>query len=242
MSLSPFEEELLRAGVEDAPSAERRRANRAEVLRAAGLVTSAAAAFAAVKPAAAKASILVKVVAASAVGFALAGGAVLAVPDVKPPSPVARPSDAPTAATASASSEPSSARPIPLDAQDAPSEPSGKAVAVGALPDGPSPLRVAPPAATPPDPLAAEARLLEEARACVRAADHACARAKLLERDAAFPNGALAEEAAFLAFDAARARGDEDGAMRAAERLIARHPSSPHAKRARAWLERRVPR
>jgi outer membrane protein assembly factor BamD (BamD/ComL family) len=92
---------------------------------------------------------------------------------------------------------------------------------------------MAPPA---PDPLAVEAKLLRDARACLASGDAACASARLAEHQAKFPNGALVDEATLIAIDAAKARGDRVAARAAAERLLARHPTGAYAARAKAAL------
>jgi outer membrane protein assembly factor BamD (BamD/ComL family) len=87
-----------------------------------------------------------------------------------------------------------------------------------------------------PDPLAVEARLLQDARACLARGDASCASSKLAEHAARFSGGPLADEADLLAIDAARARADHASARSTAERLLARDPAGPYATRARAVL------
>jgi hypothetical protein len=206
--LKDFERTLLDSGAREAPSAARRSAARAAVLRSAGIGAAAAAAAlasstAAVAPTAqvasavsslsgtvagtAKLSLIAKVVLLSALAAGLLAGAVVIT---------RRGGSANETATITAP------RPLPTSA---PVEPLGTAIDVAALPEAtvsapapPMKPASAPAHAEPVDPVAAEARLLDAARRCLAAGDLACARARLADYDARFRGGVLQEEARVL--------------------------------------------
>ena len=237
MSLSRFEEDLLRAAPQDGPTADQRRANRAFVMGAAGLVAAAGASAATAGAVHGGAAAATKGIglAKLAVVIALAlGGAAAVFALTRQGSDTPSASPAPPVPALSASSAPvvvaavtENAPPPMPSAVEIPTASASAAVAVAA----PTPAR-----SSAPDPLALETSLLEAARACVNAHDLACASAKLSAYDARFPHGALAEEASLLHIDVARARGDTATARRLAEQLLASHPTGSYARRARAIL------
>jgi hypothetical protein len=242
MSLSRFENRLVRSGLREAPPAARKQANRAAVMRAAGFAAATGAtagsgsATASTAPApvvstgaagAAKASLATKIVLALAIG-AGATTAVLATTHLLRATPTATPTPTPTpiataTATATATVTPTPTAEEPAKTDEAPPAPR-VVTAKKTVTDA-------------PDPLAVEAKLLDDARTCLAHNNTTCASARLAEHDARFPSGALTDEALVLAMDIARARGDSAGARSAAERLLARHPTGAYATRARAVLE-----
>jgi hypothetical protein len=101
------------------------------------------------------------------------------------------------------------------------------------------PARRAPaaPSAAAPEPastLAAEARLLEQARAALRTGDASQAQQALGQYDREFPGGELASEAAYLRMEVLTRQGDRPAAAAAARRLLHDHPESPQTSRARS--------
>ncbi|MBS2018647.1 MAG: hypothetical protein JST00_37620 [Deltaproteobacteria bacterium] len=218
MSLSRFEETLLASASADTPSAERKKAARAAIMQAvvpavgAGAVAAAAASTKAAATAggAAKLSLVTKlVILALATAGAIGGVAAWVARSSEAPAPrTAPPVLVATAAPAETASEtPQPSGPPPIALRDLPT-PSATLSAMTAPPQPPAralpaPLKSAPtPSARAPepavDPVAAEARLLEGARACLERGDASCARAKLAEHASSFPHGALSAEAAIL--------------------------------------------
>ena len=83
------------------------------------------------------------------------------------------------------------------------------------------------------DPLVYEAKVLEGARACLAAADAACARTRLNEH-ARIEHPRLRDEAAVMNIDVLRAEGRRDEARTAAATFVEQRPTSPYVKRVRA--------
>lgn len=250
MSLSRFERELLASGKTSAPSAERRRAAKVAVLRAAGVAAAAATLTASSTAAGAGATatatsgvkalglvklVVLGVLAASAIGA-------VAVMTSRASTPAATVTAAPDVSVATAERALPSAAPTTPVAE---SPPAIASVPVSSLPDAPASASASARAARSPapsasgarepaaedDPLATEARILEAARACLARGDRTCAQTKLDEHEARFARGPLADEAALLAIDVALAAGDRPKARRLARSLVAR---SPHG----AWNAR----
>ena len=94
-----------------------------------------------------------------------------------------------------------------------------------------------PPPAPVPSTLGAEVSSLDAARTALRGGDPARALRELDAFDAKHPGSALAEDAAFLRFDAYVALGDRAGADRAARSFLARYASSPRAAKVKRWLD-----
>ncbi len=88
------------------------------------------------------------------------------------------------------------------------------------------------------DALDRESRLLVAARAALRAGDVSRAAAALSELEARFPRGMLGQEREVLKIELMAARGDRAGAARRAERFVAAHPNSPHAKNLSRFTQR----
>ncbi|MDB5212800.1 MAG: hypothetical protein JWO86_727 [Myxococcaceae bacterium] len=243
MSLPRFEDELLkRARVSVRPDPARRAAAKHAMMRAAGVglaagvATTASAAGAtgatgattttaatAATGGAAKLLAAAKLVVIGAVALGGAGTAVVVATRSHEPAPVTASASASANASANANAGIAPTAAVPsLSISDLPAVPVAALAVV--------------PAAGPADPLSAEARVLEAARACLRAADTGCARARLRDHAAQFPSGALVEEAEVLAIDVARADGDKNGARALAASFVRRRPASAYAPRARAAL------
>jgi hypothetical protein len=79
--------------------------------------------------------------------------------------------------------------------------------------------------------------LLDRARARAAASDASGALRALDEYDRAFPQGPLSEEAAALRIEATAAGGDRSGAAALAARFLAERPRSVHAARVRSFLQ-----
>jgi len=101
-------------------------------------------------------------------------------------------------------------------------------------------LTVQPPpsATTPGGALAREVALLDEAKAALEGGRPAQALSLLERHRKEMPAGRLAPEAGYLRVAAMLERGDLRAAENEAEALLASDPTSPHAKRVRALLER----
>jgi hypothetical protein len=98
--------------------------------------------------------------------------------------------------------------------------------------------------ATPPieevDPsLNAEVAALDRARTALSGGDPARALSELEGYDRQFSGGKMSPEALYLRMEASEERGDRAAAQAAARELLARHPRSPHAARARQLLSGR---
>jgi hypothetical protein len=83
------------------------------------------------------------------------------------------------------------------------------------------------------DPLVYEAKVLEGARACLAAADVACARTRLNEH-ARIEHPRLRDEAAVMNIDVLRAEGRRGDARSAAATFVEQRSTSPYVKRVRA--------
>jgi hypothetical protein len=158
--------------------------------------------------------------------------AVARTPEASPVQPVAvmpavspdaerAPAPAPVVANAAGRSSPSRLGP-PAPAP-APAIVEAPSKATFALPARPEPSGAAPNAS-----LAAEIRLLDQARAALAAGDSSHA-AALLDRYATNrPSAVLAQEAALLRVRLLLKQGDRAGATRLARRIIHEHPESTH--------------
>lgn len=241
MSLSRFEEELRRAGVNDAPTPERRSALRARVLEAAGVGATAAASVADAAAASAnttstaagqaltvKSGLLAKVV-VGATSALVVGGAVvvmIASQGSRPSSSEGAQDDAMVTA---------SPRPIVVTPPEELSADIPPSVAVSALPNASSPVSVRPQGQTRD--VGAEAALLEAARLCVERDELQCADASLAQHARRFPNGALLDEAEVLRIELARRSEGDARARVLAEQYLSKNSSSPYAKRVRRMLD-----
>jgi hypothetical protein len=83
------------------------------------------------------------------------------------------------------------------------------------------------------DPLVYEAKVLEGARACLAAADVACARAGL-NAHARIEHPRLRDEAAVMNIEVLRAEGRRDAARDAAVAFVEQRATSPYVRRVRA--------
>jgi hypothetical protein len=231
MSLGDFEKELLGSASTDGPTAEGRAANRAAVMKAAGFVGTtklstsdatatkvahAGASLASVKPLL-FAGAIIAALGAVAAGLALRG------------------SDAPPELGSPPMASIHTAAPTPIETSAPP--PVESAAPIASSPPPAVSMRVPPPNKPALDPLAEETRLLDEARACADKKDLGCASARLREHQRKFPRGALADEAALVGIDVARAAGDVDQARKLASDLLRANPTGPYARRARVILD-----
>jgi TolA-binding protein len=124
--------------------------------------------------------------------------------------------------------------------------PPAPATAIAAAAEDPKPEPVKRPAAIPSEPapalveddpsLNAEVVALDRARKALASGNSEGALAELGSYDREFPGGRLGPEALFLRMEASVKKGDRAAAERAARELVANHPKSPHAARARAVL------
>lgn len=237
-SPSPLTRALLEAGRGDHPS-DLARAQAAMALGLAGAaVTTAVAGAAGTATGTAAASKwlgamgLVKLVGATAVGGALVVGVAARQPwrVETPPAPCASPKQAPVSAPPPAVGNPrelASVDDAPPIAVARPAPPASSARAT---------LRSSPPPAAADATLRLEVERLDHARATLARGDAVAALAECRAYEAAFPRGALGDEAALLRVEALAQGEDTRAAMFAAEGLLARDPEGPHARRLRALV------
>ncbi len=218
MSLSNFESTMLESLRSSRPDPARRQAARAALLASMGVATT-------LTPAPAKVALAGVGKLTWIVPLLLAAGAAGAV-FVGTGSPraavqVASPPAVPTV-TASAREE-APPPPPPVRAEALPSAPA------------PSTAPALPKRAPPEDALVAETRLLDAARTCLGNGDTTCAERRVAEHAKRFGrNGILRDEAAVLAIDCAKRRGDEDAMRTRCAAFLADHATSPYAKRVRS--------
>lgn len=246
MKPTEFELQLLRSAGGDVPSTEQRRQNRAAVMQAAGFATAGAgaAATASVAKASVTAAKSAKVVAAGSsiaiaklsllavVGVVGAGG-IFAFSRHRVDAPPASPIVIPAPPTVVASSSSTAEAPASLEDSNA----SRSAAEHATSPASTRTPRTAPPRHELSDSLAIETELLDTARQCLTGGDVTCASRKLAEHRSRFPRGTLASEAALLGIEAARASGDNAGALRIAEELLRLNSSGPYARRAKTIID-----
>lgn len=82
-----------------------------------------------------------------------------------------------------------------------------------------------------------ENRMLGDARAALRNGDSASALEKLEAMGGQFPDGVLAQEREVLAIEALARAGNRSAAATRAAAFLAAHPTSPHAKKLRGFLQ-----
>jgi hypothetical protein len=177
--------------------------------------------------------------AASALKWLAIGAATLAVGagtvgyvartgDVRRPVIVSAPAatQSPVAAPASTLSAPAPSDPIPVDALPRATPPAPSAQSP-ASPGGAS--------------LAEQIAAIDAARTALAAGDPSGAVRLASQYEARFPRGSFWQEAEVIRIDAMLRSGDRASAEAAARRFVAAHPTSPHAARLRALLERSTP-
>lgn len=187
---------------------------------------------------------------AAKVGFALVlsaalvGGATIAT---RPSSKLESPAAAPATSATSAAPATSNAAFVAASPQGdrspegTPAEPP-VVLAASPAPPAPSPTETSPkkaaagPKPASPDPLHDEVVRLDEARAKLARGDAAGALVSLDQHDREFPRGLLGAEAEVLRVEALVKAGRRDEARARGERLLAREPNGPHAKRLRTLL------
>jgi hypothetical protein len=119
---------------------------------------------------------------------------------------------------------------VPTDQQPEP---------VGPVQDHPSATRAEPSAtATSSSPVAAEVRLLDQAREALARGDSSGALRVLREHQARFAGGVLGEEAELLRIGALLERGHSARAAELGRAFLDAHPTSPHQARVRGLLAR----
>ena len=105
---------------------------------------------------------------------------------------------------------------------------------------------IAQPAASRPEaeadvgaPLSAEVAALDGARQALGAGDAARTLELLNDYESRFANARMLPEALYLRLEAFELKGERSNAEAVARRIVNAYPSSPHAARARAVLQRR---
>jgi hypothetical protein len=212
------------------------------VIAGAGLGAGSAAGTAAGVASGSVSVLAAKIGLAFVVSAALVGGATIAT---RPSTKLAQPTTAAPTTTEIAPPTPANAahegsggaRPP----ESAAKEPTAEATTAPA-PSATSPMDTAPKKATPgakgasPDPLRDEVLRLDEARAKLARGDAAGALVSLDQHAREFPRGFLGAEAEVLRVEALFKAGRTDEARARGERLLAREPNGPHAKRLRTLL------
>jgi hypothetical protein len=102
----------------------------------------------------------------------------------------------------------------------------------------PAPAKPRPVASVAPD-LREEIRLLDQARAAIRAGDGGQALALLGKYARKYPRGQFRQEAQVLRVEALKQSGNQQAAVALGKKFVAAHPESPHVERVeRATQER----
>jgi len=126
---------------------------------------------------------------------------------------------------------PPTVKPVPVKVE-APvaAAPTPVAVTDLALQDDPTPARPRPAASGTPD-LREEIRLLDQARAAVRAGEANEALSLLAKYNRRYPRGQFRQEAQVLRVEALKESGHEEAAVKLGKKFVAQHPESPHVER-----------
>jgi hypothetical protein len=228
---SALERDLLEAGQAELPDASMKR--RAAVALAIGAATASVwptAAYATAKASKAGMPLLLKLLAAGAVGAGTLGTATYLITKPEPPAvtiapPPAGPRPDKPRAPAKAAEVPGPVAPEPETTEES----------------KPSPEARRSPSATPQPASAAssisdEIRVLDEARRAIASGDSAAAKRALEQHRRQHPRGALAEEAVLLQIESLVKQGKRSAARSLADRFRASHPNSPHLRRIESVL------
>jgi TolA-binding protein len=126
---------------------------------------------------------------------------------------------------------PPTVKPVPVK-MEAPvaAAPTPVAVTDLALQDDPTPARARPAASGTAD-LREEIRMLDQARAAVRAGEANEALALLAKYNRRYPRGQFRQEAQVLRVEALKESGHEEAAVKLGKKFVAQHPESPHVER-----------
>jgi TolA-binding protein len=233
---SNLERDLLEAGQAELPEASAKR--RAAVALAIGAATASVwptAAYATAKAGKAGMPLLMKLLAAGAVGAGTLGTATYLITK-NDPAPVTE--AAPPAAVETATRGASKPRVAPKPVETpAPAEPVATAETAEAKPApevrrSPAPQSQAAPASS----ISEEIRVLDEARRAIASGDSTAAKRALEQHRQKYPKGALAEEAVLLQIESLVKQGKRGAARSLADRFRASHPNSPHLRRIESVL------
>ena len=234
---SELERDLLEAGQAEFPDASAKR--RAAVALAIGAATASVwptAAYATAKAGKAGMPLLMKLLAAGAVGAGTLGTATYLITK-PPPAPITETAPATVTETTGRSGK---ARVTPKQAEaPAPAEPVAGAEAsepkvAPEVRRSPAPSPQSSPA--PASSISDEIRVLDQARRAVAAGDSVAAKRALDQHRRQYPKGALAEEAVLLQIESLARQGKRGQAKSLAERFRASHPNSPHLRRIESVL------
>jgi len=126
---------------------------------------------------------------------------------------------------------PPTVKPVPVKVE-APvaAAPTPVSVTDLAVQDDPTPSRPRPAASGTAD-LREEIRLLDEARAAVRAGKSNEALSLLAKYNRKYPRGQFRQEAQVLRVEALKGSGNEEAAVKLGKKFVAQHPESPHVER-----------
>ena len=232
---SQIERDLLEAGQAELPDGSAKR--RAAVALAIGAATASVwptAAYATAKAGKAGMPLLMKLLAAGAVGAGTLGTATYLITkpepakvvETLPPTAVEtnRGAGKPRIAPKAAEEAPALAEPV--ETAETASEPKPE------VRRAPSPQSAPAPASSISD----EIRVLDQARRAIASGDSAAAKRALDQHRKQYPKGALAEEAVLLQIESLVKQGKHGAARALAARFRASHPNSPHLRRIESVL------
>jgi hypothetical protein len=232
---SNLERDLLEAGQAELPEASAKR--RAAVALAIGAATASVwptAAYATAKAGKAGMPLLMKLLAAGAVGAGTLGTATYLVTKNDPAPVTEAATPAVETATRGASKSRVESKPVETPA---PVEP---VAATETAEPKPAPevrrSQAAAPQAAPASSISEEIRVLDEARRAIASGDNTAAKRALEQHRQKYPKGALAEEAVLLQIESLVKQGKRGAARSLADRFRASHPNSPHLRRIESVL------
>jgi len=231
-----IERDLLEAGQAELPDASAKR--RAAVALAIGAATASVwptAAYATAKAGKAGMPLLMKLLAAGAVGAGTLGTATYLI--TKPEPAKVTETAPPPAVEARGASKPR-VTPQPAEEAPAPAEPVVAAETATEPRVAPEVRRAPSPQSTPApaSSISDEIRVLDEARRAIASGDNAAAKRALEAHRRQYPKGALAEEAVLLQIESLVKQGKRGAAKSLAARFRASHPNSPHLRRIESVL------
>jgi hypothetical protein len=231
-----IERDLLEAAQAELPDASAKR--RAAVALAIGAATASVwptAAYATAKAGKASMPLLMKLLAAGAVGAGTLGTATYLM--TKPePAKVTETAPPPAVETAARGASKPRVAPKPAEEAPAPTEPLAAAETAAEPKVAPEVRRAPQSAPTPASSISDEIRVLDQARRAIASGDSAAAKRALEEHRRQYPKGALAEEAVLLQIESLVKQGKRGAAKSLAARFRASHPNSPHLRRIESVL------
>jgi hypothetical protein len=230
-----IERDLLEAGQAELPDASAKR--RAAVALAIGAATASVwptAAYATAKAGKAGMPLLMKLLAAGAVGAGTLGTATYLI--TKPEPAQVTETAPPPAVEANRGAGKPRVAPKPAEETPAPAEAVAAAETAAEPKVAPEVRRAPQSAPAPASSISDEIRVLDQARRAIASGDNAAAKRALEEHRRQYPKGALAEEAVLLQIESLVKQGKRGAAKSLAARFRASHPNSPHLRRIESVL------